>query len=290
MKRKAALFAAAAAVLAILFSGCGQAPASGPAAAYEKLWAVDIGHEGFGRTGASRTVDRQGGDVRLTLTAAPVEYRQTTAPYIPPDLQVMHAGGREYRTGDSFPCWDGVDENGNWIYGTAHTRYLAWERGDVAYSLVADTLKESLSLDIASTQTAVRLEADPLADVAGYGIVSYVTRVAFGNEKCSLTLELYPPHFDESVMQAIRKGSLERIEEDGIGYYRRKTAVSGETNAVSMIWRTDMGLVRLSAGVYRQYLGEVPAAALDFVGLELAKSITEQIGAKIVPLDKSVKQ
>lgn len=283
MKRAFAILFA----LMLFLSGCAQAPVESPAYGNEKLWAVDIAQEGYGRTGASHMVDRQGEDIRLTLTIAPAAFKQTPAS----EMEIVRVGGREYRIKDSTICWDGADENGKWIGGTQYSRTMSWEHDGYVYYVFAETFKESVSLAVASPETAGKLENDPLAELAGFELKSDIWWVEFRKENITVNITLHMPVFEEAALREyIKDGKFKRIEEGGTEYFLCKNERKpDDPNSAAMLWRTDKGLLYLNANVPWAYRNDLPDEALGFINPELLKSITEQMGGKTMPFDGSLR-
>jgi hypothetical protein len=284
------------AVVALQFSGCGQAPVSGSSQDSEKMWAVDIGQEGFSRTGASRTIDRQGADLHLSFSIGPKEYAKSPLP----DMKKITANGRYYLAGDSVSCWDGMDDSGNPVGGTLYSRMLFWERNGCSYLFFAETNmhkdvfessdRNNVSLDIVSTETAMLLEKDPLAELAGFDVTADTLWVEFKKGSVTVSVTLYAPQYCDSALGAFTKyGGYIMMYDGNIEYYSYGGEIKpDEATGASILWRTDKGLFTLYAS--RKIQTEKPDDALDFVNADLLKSITKQLGGKIVPLDDSIKR
>jgi hypothetical protein len=296
MKRRIAILTIVVTATALLFAGCGPAPASGPTDDLEKLWDVDIGQEGYGRTDASRLVDRQGKGIRLTFDIAPAALRQTPPADMTPDMKIVRAGGRVYWIGESAVCWDGIDEDGNPIGGTQYARRMLWKQGSRIYQVFAETNKQKIfsltsqrdaSLDIVSSETAMLLERHPLAGLAGFDIQADIRWVEFKNNRITVSVTLYTAGYNESViLDMTRNGGFELKKEAGMEYYARGGGKSPDSPFVSlMLFRTDIGVFYLNAGVAWAYRDDVSEDALDFIKPELAKSIAEQMGCNIIPFE-----
>jgi hypothetical protein len=278
MKRMVAVYMAVAAMLALLLSGCGQAPVSGPASEFEKLWSVGADWEGFSQTNAAREVIRKDGTVTLRLTIRPEAFHRDE----PMCTETIKMSGRIYKTGKGFECWDGPTGG-----GTDYLQDVQWRDNVYSCLLSAKADNPYTRLDIASPETAALLERDPLAEVRGYPLDEDYWWTSLHDSSVTLYISLRPEPVGEDVIRRmINFNPAEFLTEDGVECYRYLAdGTDGRLARTTMLWRTDKGYFYLYAD--RVIHVETPDGALDFVNAGLAKNITEQMGCSIVPFGEA---
>lgn len=265
--------------LVLFISGCAQEAATGPVSEYEKLWAVDIGQEGFKRTTASLSFVRDNGEVELKYTVMPDAFHDDDRRC----TKTVKANGRTYKTGSGFVFWDGPSGG-----GTDYIQNVQWKHGGYSFLLSASTAQYGLSLDIASPKTAFLLERDPQAEVPGYSLNTNYLWTSLYTSGASICITLYPTAFSESAMNLPEEAFSGFTDEGGFQYcrYERKS-LTDDPIFVSLLWNTDIGVFYIYSN-WTVHNSE-PGDALGFVNAELMKSITEQMDSKILPLDEFMK-
>ncbi len=242
--------------------------------AYMKFWAVDIGQEGYTKTGAmyirswrSEVCSRTEG-YGMTLIVSPEAYMP-----LPDDVERVSFKGRDFYATYREICWDSNDDQGNWIGGTSYEKQLVWYRNGCAYSLSASTGDKNISPDMISPQTALAFEGSDAYQPAGLEMISDELQVEFISGNLRVSVRLCAKPFDSGMLGDINQESVEN--KDGFEYF--EAGPKGPRHK-TLKWETNMGLVFLQGGIPLNCTDDYPADVWDFIDADLAMSITEQIG------------
>lgn len=251
--------------------------------AYFKLWDVSIGKDGYSRTGASYIRTWQGKGYGMYFSVCPEMYLP-----LPNGTEKVSFNGREFYTDDHGTCWDGADQNGNWISGTTHTRSVVWYSGGCAYSLSANTDDKNISLDIISPQTAIALESDDSYQPSGLEPTNESWQTEFKSGDVTVTICVFPETFGRRTQSEINKGGQYSLKnKDGFEYYESSSGRKpDDPNVKSLVWETNGGQVHLYGTIPFANRNDFSADEWDFINADLAMNITKQLETKALPIKR----
>ena len=237
-----------------------------------RLWAVDI--DGYTRTGASYIRTWEGDGCSVVYTVCPEVFVPVSY-----DMEKETYEGRDFYAEEHALCWDGADDNGDWIGGTTYSRRILWYDNGCAHSLSASADDESISLDMISAQTALAIQSDDTASLAELTLTGKLWQVELCSGALTVNIWVYAKPFGSVILREIVEGGLYHLcEEDGFEYYQMSDDRTAEDpNVKGLIWETDAGMVQLTGGIPYDRRNDYPSDVWNFINADFAKSITEQL-------------
>jgi hypothetical protein len=245
--------------------------------AYENLWSVNIGQEGYNRTAESYLRTWQGEGYSLNYSVSPEMYVT-----VPEEAEDIKYEGMEFFLQDESACWDGIDDDGNWIGGKTHTRSLVWYKDGNAHTLSASTEDESVSLDFISPKTAIEVGGSREYSSGGLEVSHEVWHVEQRSGNIIVTVTLYLKPYDTEIIEQFKQEmQYNKAEEDGFVYYESEyKRTPDDPNFKTLFWETDAGLVVLNGGIPYAHRNDFSSDVWRFINAGLAESITQQIGSR----------
>lgn len=237
---------------------------------YENLWNVDIGIDGYIRNYASHHISWEAENVTVTWSTIPAKYSEKTSD----DMETYVSDGVTYYTKDESIFWDSYDLKEG---GIKHIRRIVFIEGEYQYnlSIVADNDK-SLLIPV---ETCVEILSNTENTLEGFEKTTEFWYVGFKKENISVNVSIYPsPYGIDIYSNCSSNEEFQLIRDNDIEYYYiSNERTEDEPNHAAVYWLNDIGLVELGAGVPYSERNDVPSDALEFIDIELAKSIVMQM-------------
>lgn len=103
--------------------------------------------------------------------------------------------------------------------------------------------------------------------------------MGFSYDNISVNISVYPhPYGIDIYNNCSSNEEFQLIRDNDIEYYYiSNERTEDEPNHAAVYWLNDIGLVELRAGVPYSERNDVPSDALEFINIELAKSIVMQM-------------
>lgn len=238
---------------------------------YEKLWNVDIGVDGYRRNYALHNIIWESEDsVVASWSMRPTECSEE----ISNDMETYESDGVTYYTKDESICWDSYDLKEG---GTKHIRRIVFIEGEYQYvlSISADNDK-SLLIPV---ETCVKTLNDPEKGLTGFKKTTEFWYVELKKDDLSVHISIYPsPYGIEMYNDCPNSDILELVEDNETEYYIYNTERTlDDPNCAAVYWLDDIGLIQIHANIPYSERNDVPREALEFINIELAKSIVMQM-------------
>lgn len=238
---------------------------------YDNLWNVDIGVDGYIRNYAMHLIrwESENG-VTVIWSMRPTEYSEK----ISDDMETYVRDGETYYTKDESICWDSYDLKEG---GTYHVRRIIFIEGEYQYDLRVQ-VDEDKSLLI-PVENCVETLKNHEKGLAGFEKATEFWNVKFNYDNISVHISIYPPPYGIVIYNNCSSiEEFQLIRENDIEYYIYDTERTlDDPNCAAVHWLNDIGLVELRAGVPYSERNDVPSDALEFINIELAKSIVMQM-------------
>lgn len=237
----------------------------------EKFWELDIGQDGYALTSTGHILTWNSPEINLNFVVFPASMQSTPARS---DSKIIKENGHEYYLWEDTVAWDAENSS-----GTLYTRSLYWRDGRYAYTLSAEASEPEVSLAFISPGTAAKLEADCHAAPDGYELTGDSWGIGFSKGNVIIGITLQPAPFGEAFLHefAADPNTVEIEDDDKIYYQNKRDQNPEEPHAVSFMWQTEQGYVWLSGYIPYAHRNDVPGDTLDFINIDLIKSLTAQI-------------
>ncbi len=266
-------------LLAVLLAASGCAGAAESPLLKSNIWEVDIDQPGYECTGIYHTMSWQGEGLSVSLDVYPAGYAEQSRE----DEETLEYKGRKYLLSVSEVCWEGIGGTGTG--GTRFFRALRWQSSGYAYSFSAESGESRTPLDIVCPENALLAEQGDYSLLKGLTLQRELWSGGFRSGEKFVRFELCPPPFGEQMIKGYLSGDMDFYKADGFGcYVSSKERLPEEPNGVAVLWNTDAGAICICGSVPYDERNNVPERVWDFINAGLARSITEQLGAEVIPL------
>lgn len=242
---------------------------------YEKLWEVDLGQEGYERSSAARTIIWEGERCDIFFIYGPDEYKDEYKEEEPlENAQVIIKYGREFIESDAAYAYPGGVLK-------SYSKTIRWKHGGYVYLMEAASGEMIDYSDIVCPETAILIEKGDYPEYSDYVRSMDIFSVLYEDGNNEVMIRLDTPECSGEALD-LAAAYCTRDEESGFEYYIYNSGDNDSRNDTFIVWNTDMGAIKLSAGTKKDAGTDGGDAGIINAGL--ARRITEQLGAHILPL------
>lgn len=238
-----------------------------------EFWDLDIGQEGYVLSSASHSLTWNSQGINLVYGVFPTSLQPLPTGS---GFKIIKASGQEYYLREDVVAWDAEDSS-----GTMYSRGLTWQHGQQTYILTAEASEPEVSLSIISPETAAKLQKDSTVALTNFELTLDSWNIGFSKGDANVVISIQPARFggDTFLQEFVADPDTVELKAGSLTYYQNKIEDRklDDPHAVSLMWQTSQGLVWLSGGIPYAHRNDVPDDTLDFINIDLIKSLTVQI-------------